>query len=568
MDMNKHAINGGPTESPAGEGAPHYGAIVVGAGFGGLYALKKLKCDLGLETLLLEQGGGVGGTWYWNRYPGAMSDTRSHLYCYSFDKELLQEDSFANHYRYQPEVRGYLEAFVDRYGLRGDIKLQTQVTGAQFDEAAGVWTVRTAAGKAFTCRYLITALGVLSKINFPNIDGIDRFKGELIHTGRWPEGASCKGKRVGIIGTGSTGVQVVTAVAAEVESLTVFQRSAQYSVPAGDGPMSDEFLQGIKENYEEIWRTEKNTLTAFGAKESDVPAMSVSAEERERVFEDAWQEGGGFRFMFGTFSDIITDEAANEAAADFIRRKIAKIVKDPVKAAKLTPTDYYVKRPLCDAGYYQQFNRPNVDVVDIKNNPIREITEKGVLTEDGVEHELDMLIFATGFDACDGNYLRMDIRGKGGLPIQDLWRDGARSYLGVIARDFPNMFMLLGPNSPFSNIPPALETQVDLIGDLVHRSIESGGPIVEVGETGVEEWVQHCTELANGTLLTRSESSWFFGANIPGKPFTVIFYMGGLKGYRQILSELAEADYPALTFSPAPSGAELDAEPEAVGRVS
>lgn len=543
------------TSEAESEREPDVDAIVIGAGFGGLYALKKLRDDLGLATVLFEQGAGIGGTWYWNCYPGAMSDTRSYLYCYSFDNELLQEDTFTRHYRYQPEVRRYLENFADRFRLRPHIKLETQVSGAKFNEETGTWLVETSGGQRVTCRYLVTALGVLSKINFPNIEGIDKFKGELMHSARWPKNATCEGKRVGIIGTGSTGVQIITAIAPIVKSLTVFQRSAQYSVPAGDGAVSDDFVRDIKEHYPEIWAREKNTLTAFGAKESDIPAMSVSAEERERIFEEAWQEGGGFRFMFGTFNDIITDEEANAAAADFIRRKIQQIVKDPETAKKLTPTDYYAKRPLCDAGYYEQFNRSNVELVDIKNNPISEITEDGVRTPDGAEYNLDMLIFATGFDASDGNYLRMDIRGRGGITIQDHWREGARTYLGTFTNKFPNMFMIQGPNSPFANIPPAIETQVELTADVIQKAEESRLPIVEATTDAVESWVAECSRLANATLLPKAES-WIFGANIPGKPFTLTFYMAGLAAYREVLAEAADSNYSALKFEPLPGQVE------------
>lgn len=396
-----------------------YDAIVIGAGFGGLYALKRLRDDLGLRTHLFEQGDGVGGTWFWNKYPGAMSDTRSHLYCYSFDKELLQTDTFAQHYRLQPEIRAYLENFARRYDLGKDISLGTEVSGAVWDDSAHRWRLELADGRHVSAQFVVTALGLLSRPNVPAIPGIETFTGEIVHTARWPEDATWAGKRVGIIGTGSTGVQVITAIAPDVKRLTVFQRSPQYSVPSGNGFMSKEHIGWIKENYDEIWQKEKQSITAFGAKESHVSAHDVSPEERERVFEEAWADGGGFRFMFGTFNDLILDEEANRYAQDFIRSKIRQKVKDPAKAEKLMPRDLYAKRPLCDAGYYEQFNLDHVDVVDVKANPIARLDGNAVILENGERHELDMLILATGFDAVDGNYLRLKLEGVGGVSIQD-----------------------------------------------------------------------------------------------------------------------------------------------------
>ena len=360
-----------------------YDAIVIGAGFGGLYALKRLRDDLGLKTHLYEQGKGVGGTWYWNKYPGAMSDTRSHLYCYSFDKELLQSDNFKQHYRLQPEVLNYLENFAKRYDLEKDISTSTEVDGATWDGGANCWHVELAGGRTVSARFVVTALGLLSKPNIPPFEGIETFKGEIVHTSRWAENTTWRDKRVGIIGTGSTGVQVITAIAPDIEHLTVFQRSPQYSVPSGNGFMSEDHISQIKQNYNQIWDEEKNTITVFGAKESNVSAHDVTPEERERVFEEAWADGGGFRFMFGTFNDIILDEGSNQFAQDFIRSKIKGVVKDPAKAETLMPKDLYAKRPLCDAGYYQQFNRDNVDVIDIKANPIARIDGNSVILEDG-----------------------------------------------------------------------------------------------------------------------------------------------------------------------------------------
>ena len=524
-----------------------YDAIVIGAGFAGLYALKRLRDDLGLSTHLFEQGSGVGGTWYWNKYPGAMSDTRSHLYCYSFDKELLQSDSFAQHYRLQPEIRNYLENFAVRYDLNKDISLSTEVSGAVWDGDAQRWRVDLADGRKASARYVVTALGLLSFPKIPPFEGIKSFTGELLHTSRWPENTSWKDKRVGIIGTGSTGVQVITAIAPDVKHLTVFQRSPQYSVPSGNGFMSPEHISQIKANYEEIWNSEKETITVFGAKESHISAHDVSPEERERIFEEAWADGGGFRFMFGTFNDLITDEASNKYAQKFIKSKIRQVVKDPAKAEKLSPKDLYAKRPLCDAGYYQQFNRDNVDVADVRANPIARIEGNSVILADGERHELDMLILATGFDAGDANYLRLKLQGVDGVAIQDRWKDGAKTFLGIMTLDFPNMFMVNAPGSPFANQPPMIELQVDMIAELIGEAIDREAVTVVPTKTSEDMWYRVCLELTEATLLPKVDS-WILGSNIPGKPLSLNFYMGGYSKYKDVLQDIRSEEYEHFSF--------------------
>jgi len=389
---------------------------------------------------------------------------------------------------------------------------------------------------------MVTALGLLSATNVPNFKGIETFAGEQYHTGQWPQAVSFDGKRVGVIGTGSTGIQVITAIAPQVKHLTVFQRSPQYSVPVRNGPVSGKEVAAIKHNYNEIWAGVRKSIVAFGFTESTVPAMSVSADERRAVFERAWQKGGGFRFMFETFSDIATNPEANEAAAAFVRSKIAEIVKDPETARKLTQYDLYAKRPLCDSGYYATYNRDNVSLVDVKANPIREITPRGVVTEDGVEHPLDMLIFATGLDAVDGNYLRMNLRGRRAVSIADHWKQGPRSYLGVTTANFSNTFMILGPNGPFTNLPPSIEAQVEWIADLVADVRARGLAVAEATAEAEREWCDTCKTVADATLFPKAES-WIFGANIPGKPNTVQFYPGGLGKYREVLAEVRGEGY-------------------------
>ena len=525
----------------------HYDAIVIGAGFGGLYTLKKLRDDLGLKVRLFDKAGGVGGTWYWNRYPGALSDTESFVYCYSWDKKLLQEWPIETRYINQPQVLKYLEHVVQRHHLDRDIQLSTAIVAAHFDEGSSLWRLTTDRGEEFTAKFLVTALGLLSATNLPDIKGRDRFKGQIYHTGAWPEGVRLDNQRVGIIGTGSTGVQVITAVASKVKQLTVFQRSAQYSVPVRNGPVDDTYVQQVRANYDEIWAQVKSSAVAFGFKESTVSASSVSDSQRQAMFDRAWATGGGFRFMFETFCDIATDATANKYAQDYIKAKIAEIVKDPETARKLMPDDLYAKRPLCDGGYYEVFNRPNVELVDLKANPIAEITDAGVKTQDGKVHELDVLVFATGFDAVDGNYTLMDIRGRKGVTIQSRWKDGPASYLGVSNAHFPNMFMVLGPNGPFTNLPPSIESQVEWIADLIGYVNQNSKATVEPSAEAEAGWSRTCREIADMTLFPKAES-WIFGANIPGKSRTVYFYMAGIGAYRQQLEAVRSAGYEGFIF--------------------
>jgi cyclohexanone monooxygenase len=534
---------------------PHvdYDAIVIGAGFGGIYMLHKLRNELGLTVRAYDRASGVGGTWHWNRYPGALSDTEGFVYRYSFDHDLLQDYDWSTRYLKQTDILAYLEHVVDRFDLARDIQLDTGITAAVFDEDANSWTVTTDRGETVTATYVVTALGLLSKINMPDIPGIDTFAGEIIHTGAWPEEHDLRGKRVGVIGNGSTGQQVISAIAPEAEHLTVFMRTPQYSVPAGDRAMSPHEVSAIKRDYDAIWDQVRNSVVAFGFEESTVPAMSVSEEERQCVFQENWDIGGGFRFMFGTFCDIATDPAANEAAASFIRSKIAEIVEDPEKARILTPTDLYARRPLCANHYYETFNRDNVSVADIKAHPIVEITPEGLRTADGRTHELDVLVLATGFDAVDGNYLAMDLRGRGGRSINEAWAEGPASYLGTSTAGFPNMFMILGPNGPFTNLPPSIETQVDWIGTLVAAAQERG-TAVEASTEAEQAWTETCRTIADMTLFPKVDS-WIFGANIPGKTQTVMFYMGGLANYRAQLAEVEDDGFRGFEFFEVPAEA-------------
>ena len=529
-------------------------ALVVGAGFGGIYMLHKLRNELGLDAVAIDKAGGVGGTWYWNKYPGALSDSEAFVYQYSFDRDLYEP--WKTKFVQGPDVLAYLNKVVDRYDLRAHIHLETGMTSADFDEVFGIWTVRTDRGVTYRARFLVTALGLLSATNTPDLHGIEHFEGRIVHTGAWPEELDLNGKRVGVIGNGSTGNQVISAVAPIAKHLTSFQRTPQYSVPAGNRKLSPEQIQAYRDNFDATWDQVRNSSVAMGFKESTIGTFEVSPEERERIYQRAWDEGGGFRFMFETFNDIATDEAANEEAAKFIRRKIAEIVKDPETARKLTPHDLYARRPLCDTGYFEAFNRANVTLVSVKENPIVRVTQEGIVTEDGTLHKLDILVFATGFDAVDGNYVRTDIRGRHGRSIKEHRVEGPTSYAGITTSGFPNMFMILGPNGAFTNLPPTIEAQVEWITDAIRHVAETETGRIELKPDAESDWTDTCVEVAAATVFG-SVDSWIFGANIPGKKRSVLFYLGGLSEYRKILDAEAAAGYPSFItrVPPLPVGA-------------
>ena len=529
-------------------------ALVVGAGFGGIYMLHKLRNELGLDAVAIDKAGGVGGTWYWNKYPGALSDSEAFVYQYSFDRDLYEP--WKTKFVQGPDVLAYLNKVVDRYDLREHIHLETGMTSGDFDEVFGIWTVRTDRGVTYRARFLVTALGLLSATNTPDLHGIEHFEGRIVHTGAWPEELDLNGKRVGVIGNGSTGNQVISATAPIAAHLTSFQRTPQYSVPAGNRKLSPEQIQAYRDNFDATWDQVRNSSVAMGFEESTIGTFEVSPEERERIYQRAWDEGGGFRFMFETFNDIATDEAANEEAAKFIRRKIAEIVKDPETARKLTPHDLYARRPLCDTGYFEAFNRANVTLVSVKENPIVRVTQEGIVTEDGTLHKLDILVFATGFDAVDGNYVRTDIRGRHGRSIKEHWVEGPTSYAGITTSGFPNMFMILGPNGAFTNLPPTIEAQVEWITDAIRHVAETETGRIELKPDAESDWTDTCVEVAAATVFG-SVDSWIFGANIPGKKRSVLFYLGGLSEYRKILDAEAAAGYPSFItrVPPLPVGA-------------
>ncbi|KIW97963.1 uncharacterized protein Z519_01547 [Cladophialophora bantiana CBS 173.52] len=542
--------------------SPFYDAVIIGAGFGGIYQLHSLL-KLGLSVRVLEKAHGLGGTWYWNRYPGAMSDTPSYVYRYSWDKEDLQQYAWKDNYLDAKDILAYLEHIVERHRLREHLQFNTEVLSARWHEGDGIWLIETDNGGAFRARYLITAIGLLSAENWPSIPGRETYKGELYHTARWPESYDFSNKKVGVIGNGSTGVQVITDIAKNVGSLLCFQRHPQYTVPAGRRAVAKEERDAINSTYDEIWHKVRHSIGGMGFEEAKVAAMSVSEQERERVYQAAWDKGGGLNFLLGTFNDITFDETANRTACDFIKGKIAQIVHDPEKRRKLMPTELYARRPLCDTGYYEQFNRENVDIVDIRTNPIAEFTSGGIRQSDGTAYDLDVIICATGFNAFDGAYRRIRFEGRNGLTLDEYWKQqgGAVTNMGVAVAQFPNLFMILGPQSPLANVPPMLEAHVEFITDAIKRAEEHSNKqqqdavaessphqksravkMIETTQEGVDEWGKLCNFVSD-KMLFKTSASYFYGANVEGKTRSVLVFLGGLGMFIQRLNECKDGGY-------------------------
>jgi cation diffusion facilitator CzcD-associated flavoprotein CzcO len=535
----------------ADERANDLDAVIVGAGFAGLYALHKLRDEMGLSARVFEAGDGVGGTWYWNRYPGARSDSSSWIYCYSFDEELRQEWRWSERYPQQEEMLGYLEHVSDRFDLNPDIQLGTRVTEATFDEETNRWEVRTDAGDVVSARFIVAALGALSAANVPDIPGMETFDGERYHTAEWPkEGVDFTGKRVGVIGTGATGIQVATELAEQVEHLTVFQRTPNYALPLGNHPLDAEFRQQYKENYEEIWEWVRHNFSGHDYDPIEKNTNEATPEERDRAYQERWDRGG-FGLWLGNYDDILEDREANNAVSEWVRQKIRERIDDPETAEKLTPTDHAfgTKRVPLENGYYEIFNQDNVDLVDVKETPIEGITPTGVRTEGG-EYEFDALVFATGFDAMTGPYNKIDIRGRDGELLRDKWAEGPRTYLGLMSAGYPNLFAITGPQSPsvLTNMPVAIEQHVDYISGVIGHMQDNGLEAVEPTREAEDEWVDHSQEVAHATLLPES-ATWYMGANIPGKPQVFLPYLGGLGPYREKCDEIATNGYEGFAFT-------------------
>jgi len=527
------------------DGMDRFDAVVIGAGFAGLYALHRLRDGLGLRVRVYEAGDGVGGTWFWNLYPDARCDSESHYYCYSFSKELEQEWEWSSRYPAQPEILRYLEHVADRFDLRRDIQLDTRVDGARFDDGAGGWIVQTDSGERVRARFLVTAVGCLSATNVPDIPGRDRFAGRWYHTAAWPkEGVDFAGRRVGLVGTGSTGIQATPVIAAEAAHLTVFQRTANFTIPARNRPLGPDEQAEIKARYDEIRDLQARSEGGFPYLLEPRSALEVSDEEREATFERGWEKGG-FAFFWAGFSDILRDGRANATAADFVRKKIREVVHDPEVAELLTPRDhpFGTKRPPIDTDYWATFNRDDVDLVDIRRFPIVEITPEGIRTENA-HYDLDVIVFATGFDAMTGSLLRMDIRGEGGQRLADKWAGGPTTYLGLQVAGFPNLFTVTGPGSPsvLLNMPTGIEQHVDWIADCIAYMRTHGYERIAADEEAEARWVAHVNEVARFTLY-RKARSWYVGANIPGKPEVFMPYVGGQTMYKHHLAASVEGGY-------------------------
>jgi len=532
-------------------------ALVIGAGFSGMYQLICLRDRLGLKVRVLEAADGVGGTWYWNRYPGARCDSESHSYCYGFSPELLEQWEWSERYPEQPEILRYLNHVADRFDLRRDISFNTRVIGAEYDAAANRWVVRTEGGETFRAQYLITAVGCLSSANVPKIPGLEGFQGQWVHTGLWPhEGVDFAGKRVGQIGTGSTGIQAVPVIAGQVANkpgghLTVFQRTANYSIPARNGPLSDEFKQYVKAHHAEIRRVMHSTPNGHPFVISSRKVAESTPEERQRIYEEGWAKGG-LQFR-AAYQDLLVDEAANATAAAFIKAKIRDVVKDPATAAMLADIDhpFAAKRPPIDSEYFEAFNRDDVSLVDVRADPVAEITPTGLRLESGRGFDLDIIVFATGFDAMTGPLLRMDITGRGGVKLADMWAAGPRTYLGLQVAGFPNLFTMTGPGSPsvLCNMPVAIEQHAEWIADCIAHMRRKGVQAIETTEEAMEGWGAHVNEVANATLLPKATHSWYLGANVPGKPRVFMPYAGGMVRYRETCAEVAANGYAGFVLS-------------------
>ncbi len=537
-------------------------AVVVGAGFSGLYMLHRLR-RLGYDTQVFDAASDVGGTWWWNRYPGARCDIESMDYSYSFDPDLEQEWEWSERYATQPEILAYANHVADRYDLRRDIQFGTRVTSAVWQTDPGRWLVTTDRGQRLSARFCIMAVGCLSAAKRPEIDGIDSFAGPEYHTGEWPhDGVDFTGLRVGVIGTGSSGIQSIPLIAEQASELVVFQRTPNYAQPARNAPLDPGFVAARKADYRrhrELARTETHGGVVIPAPEAS--ALDVGDEEREQLLRERWEAGTLFGLL-SSYNDVMVDADANAKVAEFVHDRIRDIVDDPAVAEKLVPTSYPfgTKRVCLDTGYYATFNRANVTLVDLQETPIEQIVPEGVRTTEKV-HELDALVFATGFDAMTGALLRPDIVGAGGVLLRDKWSAGPRTYLGLATAGFPNLFMITGPGSPsvMTNMMVSIEQHVDWIADCLAAMEEHGHAVIEAEPDAEDAWVAHVNELAGFTLYPRA-ASWYMGANVPGKPRVFMPYIGGVGPYRQVCDSVAADGYRGFSLGPAGSRA----TPEAV----
>lgn len=516
--------------------------VVVGAGFGGMYLLHRFR-QMGLRARAYEVGDDVGGTWYWNRYPGARVDVESMQYSYQFDSDLQQEWEWSEKYSPQPEILNYARHVADRFDLRRDIQFNTRVTAAHFDDDNQDWQVTTDDGEKVRAKFFVLAVGCLSSFNVPDIPGIDDFEGDSFYTGKWPhEPVDFAGQRVAVIGSGSSAMQSAPQIAKQASELTVFQRTANYSIPAHNRPQDPEYMAEVKANYADIRARAKTihggVIAEFGTRK----AAETPVEEIHKELEARWQQGG-LTFL-GGFTDFLIDPQANAHAAEFAKNKIRSIVKDPKTAELLCPENIIGGKRLCvDTEYFAMYNRPNVHLLDVKDKPIEQITSKGIM-QGGVEHQFDSIVYATGYDAITGSYLRIDIRGRNGVELKEHWDAGPRTYLGLMVAGFPNMFMVTGPGSPsvLTNMLPSIEISVEWITDAISDMQAKNKHVCEAMPEAEAEWIATVNDLAAASLRS-TVKSWYIGANIPGKPSVFMPYLGGQPAYLAKCKEVVANGY-------------------------
>lgn len=526
--------------------------VIVGAGIAGLYMLHRLRA-LGMTSRVFEKGDGVGGTWYWNRYPGARCDIESMDYSYSFDDDLQQEWHWSERYARQPEILRYVNHVADRFDLRRDITFETTVTSAVWDDEAKRWLVETNRGERVSCQFCVMATGCLSVPQAPRFAGLESFRGPWYQTGLWPhDGVDFSGQRVAVIGTGSSAIQSIPVIAAQAQHLHVFQRTPNFSVPAHSRPLDPEYERRVKANYAEFRKTARESRAGFVVAtnaNTEIPALEATPEQRRQEYEARWAHGG-FGLM-SSFSDLYSNLDANETAAEFVRGKIREIVHDPATAELLCPRSYPIgtKRLCVDTEYYETYNRDNVTLVDIRSAPIVEITPAGLRTSDGA-YEFDAIVFATGFDAMTGALFAIDIRGRGGESLREKWASGPRTYLGIATAGFPNMFLITGPGSPsvLSNMIVSIEQHVDWATGCIEYLAERGIASMDATPEAEERWGERVIEVGNETLYPLA-SSWYMGANIPGKPRVFMPYVGGVGAYRTECDEVASRGYDGFALA-------------------
>ena len=522
--------------------------VVVGAGFSGLYLLYRLR-EAGFSTRVFERGGDVGGTWYWNRYPGARCDVESLQYSYSFDEQLQQDWHWPEKFSAQPDILAYANHVADRFNLKKDIEFNIEVKASRFDENLKTWKITTNTGEEIDAQYFIMATGCISTTQIPNIKGLSDYVGNTFHTGDWPhEEVDFSGQSIAVIGTGSSGIQSIPVLAKQAKKLTVFQRTPNYSIPSQNEPMTKKYERSWKDVYSE--RRKEMRYSAHGSLKdlNDVPALSVDEDQRQELYTKRWAIGGtGF---LGSFNDLLTNADANYTAAEYVRQQIKRVVKDKETAEILCPRSYPIgtKRICIDTGYFETYNRENVKLVDISKKPIQRLVADGIIVDDQL-YAFDSIIFATGFDAMTGSIFNVDIKGRGGLALKEKWNAGPKTYLGLMSASFPNLFMITGPGSPSvkSNMIMSIEQHVDLVIETLLSMRRKGLSVVEPELEAENKWVDHVQEVANKTLFPQA-NSWYMGANIPGKPRLFMPYIGGVGAYREICEEIVANNYRGFKF--------------------